>query len=408
LRFDPKANRELTITDGEGQSADSKSGLLESSVTVSSYDWGAWGKLKITAILDDNTEVVAHLKDKPDVKSLSIPKDDNGNKIADAWEDTLDGDSSTKEDADEDNDPDTGSGHIGDGLSVYEEYRGFRIQGGHQRLNPSQKDVFIRNRAQLPTDMFELSGLTKHEIAKNEYALDDSTTPNPAYVNFNTSGYAHLTNVHVLRLINRNLSGPLSGLGTELGATGDLKNGQLPGPPKGVKGGWVRVDAAACLGLGKDVGPAELVSTVAHELAHGCNVWHHGGGDYPILAGCMQFLGERLPQDQWATLKSVSVRGGQNSGDPMCIMKYEGSDLTEAADAKEEAASSFSWKKSGSIRNGLLVCSGPTFHGEKYGALEPPGNEFCDTPVGRPFPKAGDATPGKGDCQHQFDVNDKH
>jgi hypothetical protein len=390
----------------DGQSATSKRKLKKVELNIVSHDYGAWGQLKVTATLEDGTPVAVHVEDKPDIKVLTIPKDDNGNRIADAWKDRfgLEG-SSRSETSDEDSEPDTGPGHTGDGLSLYEEYRGFRIQGAHTRLNPRKKDVFIRNRGELPVDLFKKSGLTMHLIAKDEYARDDST-PNPAYVNFNTSGFAHLQpNVHVLRLINRNLSGLLSDLGVVLGATGDL-NGQPIGLPKNVRGGWVRVDKAACLNSSMEWGEAELESTTAHELAHGCNVKHHGRGNYLILGVCVSYLDNPLPPEQQTQLYEVSAPGGQNSGDENCIMRYEGSKFTQAADPAEEANSPYSWKLRGSILNGLVMCGGKSLQGDKYGKLAPPGTLFCNTDAGPPFPRGGKA--GEGKCQQQFDVNDTH
>ncbi len=73
--------------------------------------------------------------------TINIPKDDNGDYIADAWRDGL-----QRPYEDEETGPDTGNGveknnKTGDGLVLYEEYRGFYVAGEHTRLDPTKKDV---------------------------------------------------------------------------------------------------------------------------------------------------------------------------------------------------------------------------------------------------------------------------
>ena len=77
--------------------------------------------------------------------TINIPKDDNGDYIADAWRDGL---QLPYEDAE--TGPDTGDGveendEIGDGLALFEEYRGFYVAGEHTRLDPTKKDIFIHS-----------------------------------------------------------------------------------------------------------------------------------------------------------------------------------------------------------------------------------------------------------------------
>ena len=96
--------------------------------------------------------------------SLSIPKDNNGNDIADGWQD----------DAIHDYDPwadeETGPGNNtfrGDGFTVLEEYRGFIVQGEHIRTDSRKKDLFIHSEfdegigyaSNLPDDI-----ITTHQI----------------------------------------------------------------------------------------------------------------------------------------------------------------------------------------------------------------------------------------------------
>ena len=60
--------------------------MKESSVKITSYDWGAYGKLKVTVDYDDGHEENAHVLGDTSKQELTIPKDDNGNHIADFWE----------------------------------------------------------------------------------------------------------------------------------------------------------------------------------------------------------------------------------------------------------------------------------------------------------------------------------
>jgi hypothetical protein len=401
----------------DGQSATSRPKLSEADLTITSYDYGACGKLKVSVQLQDGSPPFdAHLEGKPDDTEVTIPLDNNGNHIADAWEKSYSL-SNTSEAADDDSEPE-GDGTPGDGLSLYEEYRGFHVQNdpeadqnGHIRTDPTQKDVFIRNRGQLPVDSFIQSQMKLHLIGPNEYWIGDSSAQNPAVINFNTSGFGHNGYQHVLRLINKNLSSRGQGL---LGQTGCLTC--PPGPPGSIQGGWVRVDAAACLAT--KWGQEELLSTVAHELAHGCNVFHHGGQSY--LASCVRTGGEAAPGYDKAVY-GVSYQGDENSGDHDCIMRYEGTDLSQVPPNDPSAPHPLSWLKAKTMQIGkktVVLCPNPeslrvpwiegAFYPPDPGVdlpnKEKPGTKFCTTPDGVPHPKAGNATLGK--CQQQFCIND--
>lgn len=110
---------------------------------VHSYDYGAWGTLRITARDEAgrNLKVKMRGKDTPD---LDIPQDDDANRIADSWkrEDTK------GKPKDWDDESIEGQNAKGDGVTLYDEYRGFVVKnsaGAREfvRLSPKTKEMFI-------------------------------------------------------------------------------------------------------------------------------------------------------------------------------------------------------------------------------------------------------------------------
>ena len=127
---------------GDNQTARTESDQTEASVFVQARDWGAYGKLSAKAkiVLGGEEVEVDAVNEKTGEPFLTIPKDENSNSVADAWEEQS-GIYPSAADADDDDTPE-GKGP-GDGLSVYEEYRGFFVQGSHRRLDPRKKDLFV-------------------------------------------------------------------------------------------------------------------------------------------------------------------------------------------------------------------------------------------------------------------------
>jgi hypothetical protein len=116
---------------------------------------------------------------------LQVPKDTNSNWIADAgWilsNGTPIADAGSNTD-DSDQLPETS--HQGDGLTRFEEYRGFVVQGTHSRTNPGAGDLFIFS------ELDELLGdapsmyppIAVHRLLSGELALDRS-------INFNYTSF---------------------------------------------------------------------------------------------------------------------------------------------------------------------------------------------------------------------------
>jgi hypothetical protein len=135
-----------------GQLTETDEMVVDAGVGINSYDYGSYGKLRVIAQTSDGYTLVAHPKDQPDVDFLSIPKDDNLNHVADAWEkQTNVYGLNLKEDSNRTiGTAYGGQGADGDGISFYEKYRGFNVSFdgthfAHERLDPHFKYLFIRN-----------------------------------------------------------------------------------------------------------------------------------------------------------------------------------------------------------------------------------------------------------------------
>jgi len=384
LKIDTDGNPSLQVA-SDGQSAKSGPDLQDSSVIVFSYDWGAWGSLKVTAELDNGQTVVAHRQNKSDVTELKIPKDDNNNHVADGYE--IEGETSA---ADADDDPLPKGDHTGDTLSYYEEYRGFQVSGGHVRTDNNRKDVFVYDRDQIGVGYFPASGMNIHLLQRDEYTkveVNDPLHENARVVNFNHD-FAHLGDAHVVMMVNGVAPDEPGRLGETVGG---------PGPPKKIIA--VYVDKWGC--LGSKWGNLELQDNIAHELAHACNVQHHGERDYEPVDGS---IWKRGPDGKWypmgtPTRHDVAAQHGQHSGSMQCIMRYY------RAAYYEHDGGRFRWKRPrGDTGTWTWV------EGEAYGPTEVPGTLYCTSQDGDPTnPKTGPTAEDRGFCSEQFCVNDlKH
>lgn len=144
LKFKQDENPDLKVSN-EGQTAQSKEYQESETAVVSSYDWGAYGKLKVTATLASGEQVIAHVEGKPQQEMLVIPCDENDNRVADEWEkQTGVFDKKLPANWDGAEEP-KGQKAAGDGISLYEKYRGFEFEGIYERLDPNQKYLFVHD-----------------------------------------------------------------------------------------------------------------------------------------------------------------------------------------------------------------------------------------------------------------------
>lgn len=111
-------------------------------VRLACHDFGAHARLRVVAELADGREVPGFFNGpKGREFEVSIPLRDEGTRIARAWREKAkvrDGDAADNDDAP------VGDGQQGDGFSVFEEYRGFRVDGQHVSTDPARKDLFVQ------------------------------------------------------------------------------------------------------------------------------------------------------------------------------------------------------------------------------------------------------------------------
>jgi hypothetical protein len=225
-----------------------------------------------------NKDSVTHPQNREKKKEykdnrVTIPRDIDENHIADnGWEV---GDKRMKdpEDIREDkDDKPKGDGFDGDGLTGYEEYRGFMVFGDsiHTRTNTKIKDLFIFNPDSLPTNLFEsTSRIIVHRINEKQFIKKKKYY---TVINFNylKSSKSHIVDQCGLQIM---VGTPTEGFaGWTYTTTGN------PTPPNWVKKIVLKSKAdikKTCVAKNLNFN-SKMNQLVAHELAHGVNVYHHG------------------------------------------------------------------------------------------------------------------------------------
>jgi len=246
-------------------------------------DWGAWSVLHVTAMLADGRQVRGKLKGQKE-HGVRLPKRKPDSKIADVWKaknvtgaDTLD----------DEGDP-VGDGNKGDGFTLYEEYRGFVVDGRHVDGDPKAKDFFIYNLigadAEPGIALFEsLSGFRVHaRLRENEFRLADRV------MNANHTD-AHVVDQHGVVINVAESAAQLAGGPAD---TFGAMTYSIDGYPKGrgfrpaavrIVGLLPRGHAESLFSSPGNLGASDAIFTfdraIAHELMHTVGVEEHGSGD---------------------------------------------------------------------------------------------------------------------------------
>jgi hypothetical protein len=315
------------------------SGLSAASLVLDSHDWGAWATLNVSVtVADQATPIEAHIQlpNGQTVTDIPIPLiTQPGSHIADIWKTQHNVPLSTPDSDDSEPNPVGYQDCVGDGFTLYEEYRGFMENGKHIEGDPNNKDFFIENivGANAEPGIWEftqLSGLTVHkDIQKNETKIDH---PNGAFgsilVNFNHSQGAHVTDQHGVTIAaqyqfpdKHGQPVPLDGGITVLSVAG------VHGKPRITDGIAIQYKNRigtlnpnnTHLGVITPVAASGQYDLgVAHELMHPIQVDHHGDNDagYTLF----QFSPPNTPQNPTSTVKTYvgnqQVQLWQEQGTP--------------------------------------------------------------------------------------------
>jgi hypothetical protein len=299
-------------------------------LSLECYDWGAWGTLVGEAILVDGRILWATLDKDPSVEEILLPKRDSNSKVADKWKKEMNADGISDND---DFEPQTGNTHNGDGLTLYEEYRGMIAKGKHTRdypagpdgfrpLSPRRKDLIVCNT--IHGEAAVVSGFRLLEKAAGIHVVevDEKDLPESRLVNVNVRPELTAGPQHGLKLYKVSL-----GKG-EVGATPcDFSR------PAGSRERYerVQVDVDQIRSLYAAAGKLpwsvndEISETVAHELAHGLDLDHHGTGravglGNPSRLKIYNASKERITLTE--VLDPATEPGNEAGGNVQCIMCY--------------------------------------------------------------------------------------
>jgi hypothetical protein len=315
----------------------SDDGKLSDSISVHPRDWGGWSTLQVTAVLNDDRRVRGRLAGASE-DGARLPDRDPGRYIARSWlsdKGISDGDRSDLEDQPK------GDSNKGDGLTLYEEYRGFYKDGERVEGDPKLKDMFIVNEGGAAGTagiaLFQrITGLWVHGTLKPE------ETDASRVVNHNASGSPRLGPQHaVLIKVDPKQKGQAEAVTAN----------DRPGTPGKVE--YVGLPTSFPARPTKSPATNYAAITVAHELLHAVNVYHHGEGDKvvfwsrdangrlfeqktkeknpsgyePVGNGIeiRTFLesGQDVTEQTRLGFRNLGQQHGQHSGHENCVMRYD-------------------------------------------------------------------------------------
>lgn len=407
LRFVQERNPGRVVVGGtDGQRADEDAAanpISKSTATITSFDYGGWGDLKVTAYLHDGRTIIGHLEDFPQTEGIPLPRRQEGSLVADRW--LRDNGVAGKDDNADDEEVPVGDSSKGDGLTLYEEYRGFADGGVWSAGNPTRKDYFICDkiggRSKDGIDLFE--EITQLNVHGNLHTWEIKDR----VVNFNHGAGPHRVDQHAVVLIavlNESCGRAVGGPGTpKVINYASIGTGFSPTRPR-------HEFIVSGLVLQRD----HWAASIAHELGHCCNIWHHGEENEPVVwdtvvnaeggnvqlfesPGLTQIVrlqenGTLIPNVEWDEPYRVwmGVPQGQHGGADGCVMRY---DCATSYRSRKADESHVRYSVASRELVGDILCDDTKGTG-------------CNAPTHQPHSRYGDAHAGRGACRYQICVSD--
>jgi hypothetical protein len=268
------------------------------SIRLSPHDWGGWATLNVIANVAAQS-IPGHMvtTNGTNDPNILLPQRQSPSHIADSWK-AAHGAVGLADDDDSETNP-VGDNQAGDGLTLYEEYRGIYTgcskssappqpegTGGacqHVEGDPKTKDIFIVNRIGAQgiegIGLFQFaSGLNVHYHGLQLAEVGPQGDPSYRVINFNNLGLPlHKVDQHAIILDwgTKAEAGKASGTVPTADAPGGTC-GYLPKHTDHIGIDQDLLQPAYQASTGSSY--SELTVHVAHELSHSVDVCHHGDG----------------------------------------------------------------------------------------------------------------------------------
>ena len=322
-----KSNGASVTNEGQSAIIQSSDGVT-GNVEIESFDGGGYATLIATAVLEGGFRVRGQLEKPGGTTQILLPKRKDGSLIGEAW-----GIKNGNPKDDDDIEKTEGNVYHGDGLTAYEEYRGVFSKGNYLRLNPKRKDLGVqlekRNEKIFEDGIALLSKAADIDVITlyEDEAADDHS------INANSKTH-HQTIQHVLKLLISDLD--IAGKNEPI-----TKLKKTPKDSEAVLIGVTNLkqfqnELESAYKLAGNLVPFTLEEniavTVAHELAHGIGIDHHGPRSHEInrVIGkyekdMFNIYGIDMVKIDSATFTidgKIGITGNDSSGDLLCIMAY--------------------------------------------------------------------------------------